>query len=63
MRYDYQCTKCDQIFEVKRSYQDEGKCPLTYCPHCGKPAKRVFGIPSVRISDLPTQGGKDMDTR
>lgn len=37
--YDYRCTACDHVFEVKRpvgATRDES------CPVCGAPTKRIF---------------------
>lgn len=43
--YEYQCTSCSHIFELRRSYS-EADAP-TPCPRCGKTGARrlvsVFG--------------------
>ncbi len=38
--YEYRCEKCDQNFDVVQSFQDD---PLTKCPTCGSPVRKVFG--------------------
>jgi len=38
--YEYHCESCDQNFDVVQSFHDE---PLTACPTCGSPVRKVFG--------------------
>ncbi|MBF6555296.1 MAG: FmdB family transcriptional regulator [Acidimicrobiales bacterium] len=38
--YEYHCDSCDQNFDVVQSFQDD---PLTVCPTCGSPVRKVFG--------------------
>jgi len=38
--YDYRCTKCDHRFEAFQSMSD---LPLSDCPECNGPVKRVMG--------------------
>ncbi len=38
--YEYRCQQCDRTFDVVQSFSDE---PLTACPTCGGPVKKVFG--------------------
>ena len=38
--YEYHCDSCDQNFDVVQSFHDE---PLTACPTCGSPVRKVFG--------------------
>ena len=38
MTYPYHCEKCGD-FTVQRSMKDE---PLTRCPQCGEPVKRIY---------------------
>jgi putative FmdB family regulatory protein len=38
--YEYHCDTCDQNFDVVQSFDDE---PLTACPTCGSPVRKVFG--------------------
>jgi putative FmdB family regulatory protein len=38
--YEYHCDSCDQNFDVVQSFQDD---PLTSCPTCGSPVRKVFG--------------------
>jgi putative FmdB family regulatory protein len=43
--YEYACRSCDEHVEVVQSFKDE---PLTECPSCGGPLRKVFG--SIGIS-------------
>ena len=38
--YEYHCDSCDQNFDVVQSFHDD---PLTSCPTCGSPVRKVFG--------------------
>jgi putative FmdB family regulatory protein len=38
--YEYHCDSCDRNFDVVQSFHDE---PLSACPTCGSPVKKVFG--------------------
>ena len=38
--YEYRCKSCDQNFDVVQSFHDD---PLTACPTCGAPVRKVFG--------------------
>ena len=38
--YEYHCDTCDKNFDVVQSFQDD---PLTTCPTCGSPVRKVFG--------------------
>lgn len=38
--YEYTCDHCDKNFDVVQSFQDD---PLTSCPTCGSPVRKVFG--------------------
>jgi len=37
--YEYACKACGEHVEVVQSFKDE---PLTECPHCGGPLRKVF---------------------
>lgn len=37
--YAYRCTACSHEFEVFQKFSDE---PLTECPECGSPIRKVF---------------------
>ena len=43
--YEYACKSCGEHVEVVQSFKDE---PLTECPACGSPLRKVFG--SIGIS-------------
>ena len=55
--YEYACKNCDEHVEVVQSFKDE---PLTTCPHCGGPLRKVFG--SIGIS-FKGSGFYKTDTR
>ncbi len=38
--YEYACTECGHHVEKVQSFSDE---PLTVCPDCGGPLRKVFG--------------------
>ena len=38
--YEYRCDTCDTTFDVVQSFHDD---PLTECPTCGSPVRKVFG--------------------
>ena len=38
--YEYACRECDEHLEVHQSFTD---APLTECPACGGPLRKVFG--------------------
>jgi putative FmdB family regulatory protein len=42
--YEYACTSCGQRLEVVQSFTDD---PLTECPACGGPVKKVFGAVGI----------------
>jgi len=37
--YEYHCATCDRSFDVVQSFTDD---PLTICPTCGSPVRKVF---------------------
>ena len=37
--YQYQCTKCDLVFEKVQSFNDE---PWKYCIECQSPVRKLF---------------------
>ena len=38
--YEYRCKSCGEHVEVVQSFKDD---PLTECPACGGPLRKVFG--------------------
>jgi putative FmdB family regulatory protein len=38
--YEYRCDHCDRNFDVVQSFEDD---PLTQCPTCESPVRKVFG--------------------
>ena len=47
------CRRCRERFDVRQAMSDE---PLTVCPECGQPVKRVISVCSVST----TQSSKSM---
>ncbi len=43
-KYEYACKSCGQHLEVAQSFTDE---PLTECPNCGGPLRKVFSAPAI----------------
>src|SRR5437879_13056133 len=42
--YEYACKACGEHVEVVQSFRDE---PLTECPACGGPLRKVFGAVGI----------------
>jgi putative FmdB family regulatory protein len=42
--YEYACTECGEHTEAVQAFTDD---PLTVCPHCGGPLRKVFGAPGI----------------
>ena len=38
--YEYRCDSCEKNFDVVQSFHDD---PVTACPTCGSPVRKVFG--------------------
>jgi putative FmdB family regulatory protein len=38
--YEYRCKACEHTFDVVQAFTD---APLTECPNCGGPLRKVFG--------------------
>ena len=43
-RYDYKCRSCDNVFELRQSFNAETVAP---CPKCGSTSNRQFHAPPV----------------
>jgi putative FmdB family regulatory protein len=43
-KYEYACRSCGEHLEVVQTFADE---PLTECPSCGGPLRKVFSAPSI----------------
>ena len=44
--YEYQCSKCDKIFEVMQKFSD---APLTIHPGCGGRVERLLSAPAFQL--------------
>jgi putative FmdB family regulatory protein len=42
--YEYTCRDCGHTFDIVQKMTDE---PLTVCPDCGGPLRKVFGVPAI----------------
>ena len=42
--YEYQCDSCSHKFEAKQSIKDD---PLSACPLCGQPVRRLISSPGI----------------
>jgi putative FmdB family regulatory protein len=43
-KYEYACKSCGEHTEVVQSFSD---APLTECPNCGGPLRKVFSPPGI----------------
>ncbi len=43
-KYEYACKSCGRHLEVTQSFTD---APLTECPACGGPLRKVFSVPAI----------------
>ncbi len=43
-KYEYACKSCGEHLEVVQSFTD---APLTECPACGGPLRKVFSPPAI----------------
>ncbi len=43
-KYEYACKSCGERLEVLQSFSD---APLTECPACGGPLRKVFSAPAI----------------
>lgn len=39
-RYDFECKKCNQVYEEFVQYDEKGKYPSVKCPACGSKKKK-----------------------
>ncbi len=44
--YEYECQKCDKVFEVQQKIADE---PLGECPQCQAPVKKLMSMSSFQL--------------
>ncbi|NMD55090.1 MULTISPECIES: FmdB family zinc ribbon protein [Tsukamurella] len=42
--YSYQCKECGEAFDAVQSFSDD---PLTVCPNCGGPLRKLFNSVGV----------------
>ena len=48
--YDYRCTKCEEVFTVKMSFEEYGKKKVK-CPKCGSTkVERVYVAVAAKTS-------------
>lgn len=65
--YEYQCSKCDKIFEVIEKFAD---APLTIHEGCGGKVERLLSAPAFQLkgtgwyaTDYPKGGGEKKDEK
>jgi len=63
--YEYACTSCGEHLEAVQSFSDD---PLTTCPACGGPLRKVFGAVGIVLkgsgfykNDSRSSGSKGAD--
>lgn len=44
--YEYECKECDRVFEVQQKMSDK---PLTTCPECQAPVKKLVSRSSFQL--------------
>ncbi len=44
--YEYECKTCDKVFEVQQKMSD---APLTECPECQAPVKKLMSVNSFQL--------------
>ncbi len=44
--YEYECAKCNKVFEVQ---QKMSEAPLTACPQCQAPVKKLMSVNSFQL--------------
>ncbi len=57
MFYDYRCTKCEDIFEVKMSLSEKENGAAVACPNCGSNETRQM-ISALNIGGGSSSPGK-----
>lgn len=49
---DFQCKKCEEVYEEFAEYDESGKYPSITCPKCGSKRKSVIiGVPSFNFTN------------
>lgn len=61
--YEYQCTHCDEVFEIFHKIDEDGKVS---CPKCLRPAKKLISAinfvlkgPGFYVNDYPSKSRKE----
>ncbi len=44
--YEYECKECMKVFEVQQKMADK---PLSVCPECGAPVKKLVSMSSFQL--------------
>lgn len=58
--YDFRCPRCDEVFEVRRSFTEEGP---VFCRRCGAEARQVFSDFSLFVKGRARQAATDIMER
>jgi len=63
--YEYQCVKCEHVFDAIQNISD---APLTECPECGDKVRKCVSGPAIQfkgsgfyITDYTNKGKKSDD--
>ncbi len=61
--YEYQCSKCNEVFEIFHKIDEDGKVT---CPKCLRPAKRLISATNFvlkgsgfYVNDYPSKSRKE----
>jgi len=44
--YEYECPACEKVIEVQQRMSDD---PLSQCPDCGGPVKKIMSMSSFKL--------------
>ncbi len=44
--YEYECKQCDKVFEVQQKISEK---PLSQCPECQSPVKKLISVNSFQL--------------
>ena len=65
--HEYQCSKCDKVFEVRQKFSDP---PVTVHEGCGGSVVRLLSAPAFQLkgsgwyaTDYPKSGGEKKDEK
>lgn len=60
MFYDYKCTDCEEVFEVRATFAEKEKGLKPECPKCGsKQTKQVFSALNIGGETTKSAGSSE----